>query len=43
MATTTSGARVSKAEFGSDVIVDTLKGLGIDYVSMNPGASFMDT
>ena len=30
----------SKAEYGSDVIVDTLRGLGIDYVAMNPGATF---
>ena len=27
-------------EYGSDVIVDTLRALGIEYVSMNPGATF---
>ena len=27
-------------EYGSDVIVDTLKGLGIEYIAMNPGATF---
>jgi acetolactate synthase-1/2/3 large subunit len=27
-------------EYGSDVIVDTLHGLGIDYIAMNPGATF---
>jgi acetolactate synthase-1/2/3 large subunit len=40
MATTGKGKNVSKAEWGSDVIVETLRGLGIDYISMNPGASF---
>ena len=28
------------AEYGSDVIVDALRGLGIEYISMNPGATF---
>ena len=27
-------------EYGSDVIVDTLHGLGIEYIAMNPGATF---
>ncbi len=42
MATATNkrGPRVSKAEYGSDVIVDILRDLEIDYVSLNPGATF---
>ena len=28
------------ARYGSDLIVDLLKGLGIDYVALNPGSSF---
>ena len=36
----TMNGRISKAEWGSDVIVETLRGLGIEYVAMNPGASF---
>ncbi len=40
MATTAPGTRVSKAEYGSDVIVETLRGLGVEYVALNPGASF---
>ncbi len=31
---------VSKAEFGSDVAVDLIKALGIEYVAFNPGATF---
>ena len=27
-------------EFGSDVIVDLLKGFGVEYVALNPGATF---
>jgi hypothetical protein len=27
-------------EYGSDVIVDTLRGLGVGYIAMNPGATF---
>ena len=27
-------------EYGSDVIVDTLRGLAIEYIAMNPGATF---
>ena len=39
--TATSESRVaSKAEWGSDVIVETLRGLGIEYVALNPGATF---
>ena len=33
-------ARTSRAEYGSDVIVDMLRELGIEYVALNPGASF---
>ncbi|MBO0765664.1 MAG: thiamine pyrophosphate-binding protein, partial [Hyphomicrobiaceae bacterium] len=33
-----SGA--SAAEFGSDVVADTLRALGIEYIALNPGASF---
>ena len=35
-----NGARMSKAEWGSDVIVDVLRDLGIEYVALNPGATF---
>ncbi|HEY1246286.1 MAG TPA: thiamine pyrophosphate-binding protein [Hyphomicrobiaceae bacterium] len=28
------------AEFGSDVVADTLRALGIAYIALNPGASF---
>ena len=31
---------VSKAEWGSDVIAETLRELGVEYVALNPGASF---
>ena len=40
MATTVRGSKVSKAEWGSDVIVETLRELGYEYVAMNPGATF---
>jgi thiamine pyrophosphate-dependent acetolactate synthase large subunit-like protein len=30
----------SIAQFGSDAIADTLRALGIDYIAINPGASF---
>ncbi|MCZ6892273.1 MAG: thiamine pyrophosphate-binding protein [Chloroflexi bacterium] len=30
----------SKAEYGSDVIVDILRSLKVDYVALNPGATF---
>jgi len=32
----------SKAEYGSDVIVDLLKALDIEYVALNPGATFRE-
>ncbi len=32
----------SKAEYGSDAIVDLLKALDIEYIAMNPGASFRE-
>ena len=28
------------AEYGSDIIIDMLKSLGIKYAALNPGASF---
>ncbi|MEE9134712.1 MAG: thiamine pyrophosphate-binding protein, partial [Nitrososphaerales archaeon] len=31
---------VSKAEYGSDIVVDMLKAYGIEYVALNPGATF---
>ena len=40
MATTARGPKVSKAEWGSDVIVETLRELGFEYVALNPGATF---
>ncbi|MDP7619560.1 MAG: thiamine pyrophosphate-binding protein, partial [Dehalococcoidia bacterium] len=40
MAVTSESRVVSKAEWGSDVIVETLRGLGIEYVALNPGATF---
>ena len=38
--TRTQGARISKAEWGSDVIAETLRDLGIEYLAINPGATF---
>lgn len=38
--TVTVGPRKSAAQYGSDVIVEMLAALGIEYVSLNPGASF---
>ncbi|MCC5778398.1 thiamine pyrophosphate-binding protein [Nitratireductor sp. B36] len=35
-----SGAAAEKAQFGSDVVAQTLRDAGIDYVALNPGASF---
>ena len=32
--------RISKAEWGSDVIVDVLHDLGIEYIAVNPGATY---
>ena len=41
MATATQPtSRVSKAEYGSDVIVDMLRALDVEYVALNPGASY---
>ncbi|MDP2932496.1 MAG: thiamine pyrophosphate-binding protein, partial [Chloroflexota bacterium] len=31
-----------KAEYGSDVLVDLLKALDVEYVALNPGASFRE-
>jgi len=31
---------ISKAEYGSDVIVEAIRELGIEYIALNPGASF---
>jgi thiamine pyrophosphate-dependent acetolactate synthase large subunit-like protein len=33
-------AWISSAQYGSDVIVDLLKALGIEYAAFNPGSSF---
>ena len=30
----------TKAAWGSDIIVDMLQALGIDYIAINPGASY---
>ena len=38
--TRTQGAGISKAEWGSDVIAETLRDLGIEYLAINPGATF---
>lgn len=32
--------RISQAQYGSDVIVDLLKAVGIEYTAFNPGSSF---
>ncbi len=40
MTATSESRAVSKAEWGSDVIAETLRGLGIEYVALNPGATF---
>ena len=36
----TGGAHPSAAVYGSDLIVDLLASLGIEYIALNPGASF---
>ncbi|MGH3366539.1 MAG: thiamine pyrophosphate-binding protein, partial [Nocardioidaceae bacterium] len=36
----TSFAPYSKAEWGSDLMVDVLRGLSLRYVALNPGSSF---
>src|SRR3954452_20902981 len=35
-----AGAPDAAAQFGSDVIADTLRALRIPYIALNPGASF---
>jgi thiamine pyrophosphate-dependent acetolactate synthase large subunit-like protein len=34
------GATATAAQFGSDVVADTLRALGLPYIALNPGASF---
>lgn len=36
----TKGGRPSAAEFGSDVVVELLQELGIEYIALNPGSSY---
>ena len=31
---------VSKAGWGSDIIIDMLQALGMEYIALNPGASY---
>ncbi|HEU0073297.1 MAG TPA: thiamine pyrophosphate-dependent enzyme [Dehalococcoidia bacterium] len=40
MASTTIVPSATKPEWGSDVIVETLRRLGMEYIALNPGASF---
>ena len=40
MTTDPKAKGLAPQEYGSDVIVDTLRGLGIEYIAMNPGATF---
>jgi acetolactate synthase-1/2/3 large subunit len=40
MATTSKAGRTTRAAYGSDVVVDLLQTLGIEYVALNPGASY---
>jgi len=35
-----AGARAATAQFGSDVVAQTLRDLGLPYIALNPGASF---
>jgi thiamine pyrophosphate-dependent acetolactate synthase large subunit-like protein len=35
-----AAGRAARAEYGSDMIVDVLRGLGIEYAALNPGATF---
>ena len=35
-----SKGNLSKAEYGSDLVVDLMHAFGIEYVALNPGASF---
>src|SRR5690242_12662555 len=37
---TVATMRPARAEWGSDVVVDMLRMLGVEYVALNPGASF---
>src|SRR5437868_2747608 len=32
--------RPSRAEWGSDLVADMLRLLGVDYIALNPGASY---
>jgi acetolactate synthase-1/2/3 large subunit len=36
----TAGSKISNAEWGSDVIAEAIRELGIEYIALNPGASF---
>jgi len=40
MTSTSSGVPTSNAGFGSDVVIDMLQALGIEFVALNPGASY---
>jgi len=40
MATRMDASRLAEAEWGSDVIAEALRRLGIEYVALNPGATF---
>jgi thiamine pyrophosphate-dependent acetolactate synthase large subunit-like protein len=33
-------AELSKAQYGSDVVIDMIQALGIEYIALNPGASY---
>jgi len=33
-------AELSKAQYGSDVVIDMIQTLGIEYIALNPGASY---
>ncbi|HEV2439270.1 MAG TPA: thiamine pyrophosphate-dependent enzyme [bacterium] len=35
-----AAGHAARAEYGSDLIVDVLRGLGIEYAALNPGATF---
>ncbi|HEV2282493.1 MAG TPA: thiamine pyrophosphate-dependent enzyme [bacterium] len=35
-----TAAHAGRPEYGSDLIVDVLRGLGIEYAALNPGATF---
>jgi acetolactate synthase-1/2/3 large subunit len=40
MTTDPKKSGLAPQEYGSDVIADTIRGLGIEYIAMNPGATF---